>query len=89
MCRFRVYREAGIFYERLFSTEGLHVNSQNMATVAGERVDVVVSEPKLTIHRPETVLVVGPTTEEVDRTVKTSLEDLRRIEWETDKCNVY
>ena len=54
----------------------LHVNPENIATSTGQRVDVVISQPKFAARRPEASLVVGPVAVEVNRTIITMLEHL-------------
>ena len=74
--RLVVYREPTVFGMGCLPVVCLHINPENIATITGQRVDVVKSQPELAADTTEAVLVVGPIAEEVNRTVQTSLEDL-------------
>ena len=77
MCRLVVYREPIVFGMGCLPAERLQINLKNIVTITGQRVNVVISQPKLAVRTTEAVLVVDPVEEEVNRIVHTSLEDLR------------
>ena len=65
--RLIVYIEPIVFGNSCLPVERLQINPKNIAATTGQRVNVVISQPKLAVCTTEAVLVVGPVEEEVDR----------------------